>query len=482
MVYKKYIKRNGKIYGPYYYSSRRVNGKVISEYHGPTESSKSFNFLWIVIGTLLVVGFGYFLFNSGGNGNLTGNAVLNLNANYVSGDILDGKLNINLNEGELIPASSSVVFENGGNSYKFNLSDLVESSPIEGEYYVAGSDLSGKGLGYGAISNLENSPNVYFEFEIYGKNNGKSNSNKSVNTEIVFLNETNSSFSNETVILNESTGENINDTSNETPSDNVLGKGNLSLGLTLTGNAISNGDVVVNKISGSVRYGEEYNITLEKGQSAKLISGSVRTDSIQLNDSDLKIRYNSGVIVVETTYVERTSGFGENYISDKTVVLPIDLNKLNLSFSEGELIVKIIDGNKNLVNLRTTLDKNNSFVNETSPVIKLNNTNSTLNSSVQVEIFGSKLTEEEKALLLEKYGENASVNVASSEIKNNRLVVIYEIGDKWFRSTYNSNISEDALYKQMEEDRNKWLRDVAESLRIPNESSRGVNITRNYPI
>ena len=34
MVYKKYIKRNGKLYGPYIYHSRRVNGKVISEYQG----------------------------------------------------------------------------------------------------------------------------------------------------------------------------------------------------------------------------------------------------------------------------------------------------------------------------------------------------------------------------------------------------------------------------------------------------------------
>ena len=34
MAYKKYIKRNGKLYGPYLYHSRRVNGKVISEYQG----------------------------------------------------------------------------------------------------------------------------------------------------------------------------------------------------------------------------------------------------------------------------------------------------------------------------------------------------------------------------------------------------------------------------------------------------------------
>ena len=34
MVYKKYIKKGGKIYGPYIYHSHRVNGKVVSDYRG----------------------------------------------------------------------------------------------------------------------------------------------------------------------------------------------------------------------------------------------------------------------------------------------------------------------------------------------------------------------------------------------------------------------------------------------------------------
>ena len=34
MAYKRYIKRGGKVYGPYIYKSRKENGKVISEYVG----------------------------------------------------------------------------------------------------------------------------------------------------------------------------------------------------------------------------------------------------------------------------------------------------------------------------------------------------------------------------------------------------------------------------------------------------------------
>ena len=39
MAYKRYIKKNGKVYGPYIYHSRKENGKVISEYQGKGRSS-----------------------------------------------------------------------------------------------------------------------------------------------------------------------------------------------------------------------------------------------------------------------------------------------------------------------------------------------------------------------------------------------------------------------------------------------------------
>jgi len=41
MVYKKYIKRGGKTYGPYAYHSKKIGGKVTTEYLGKHEESKS---------------------------------------------------------------------------------------------------------------------------------------------------------------------------------------------------------------------------------------------------------------------------------------------------------------------------------------------------------------------------------------------------------------------------------------------------------
>ena len=76
MVYKKYIKRNGKLYGPYIYESKRVNGKVISEYHGSEEPKKEkgvkinkFNykkiFLFFIGAILLAVLIYFFIFLRG---------------------------------------------------------------------------------------------------------------------------------------------------------------------------------------------------------------------------------------------------------------------------------------------------------------------------------------------------------------------------------------------------------------------------------
>ncbi|HTZ41824.1 MAG TPA: hypothetical protein VMC07_01290, partial [Candidatus Omnitrophota bacterium] len=56
-MYKKYIERDGKKYGPYVYHSRKINGKVISEYHG--KSGKKNHLKHIIISLSI---FAIFLF------------------------------------------------------------------------------------------------------------------------------------------------------------------------------------------------------------------------------------------------------------------------------------------------------------------------------------------------------------------------------------------------------------------------------------
>ena len=56
MVYKKYIKRDGKIYGPYKYHSRKVNGKVITDYLGKDggKTRKNKTLIFVIVGFLLL--------------------------------------------------------------------------------------------------------------------------------------------------------------------------------------------------------------------------------------------------------------------------------------------------------------------------------------------------------------------------------------------------------------------------------------------
>lgn len=71
MVYKRYIKQNGKSFGPYYYSSQRKGKKVVSKYlpeYGEEKSSLfsifalGFVFLFI-ISMFLIIGVDYNQYN-----------------------------------------------------------------------------------------------------------------------------------------------------------------------------------------------------------------------------------------------------------------------------------------------------------------------------------------------------------------------------------------------------------------------------------
>ena len=71
MVYKRYIKRGGKVYGPYVYHSRKVNGKVISEYHGTSKKVdrkkkqkaliNSLKFVGIILFSLFLIYLAFFI-------------------------------------------------------------------------------------------------------------------------------------------------------------------------------------------------------------------------------------------------------------------------------------------------------------------------------------------------------------------------------------------------------------------------------------
>ena len=110
MAYKKYIEKNGKIYGPYVYHSKRVNGKVVSEYRGIKKKEKKIRKkLIITLGTILFlfIIFWVIFFSI----QFSGRVILNIEDAYKEGEYIGGKINLEL-KNNIINLSSSVNFFN----------------------------------------------------------------------------------------------------------------------------------------------------------------------------------------------------------------------------------------------------------------------------------------------------------------------------------------------------------------------------------
>ncbi|MFA5953151.1 MAG: hypothetical protein WC812_01020 [Candidatus Pacearchaeota archaeon] len=168
MAYKKYIKKDGKLYGPYIYSSKRVDGKVVSEYHGIKEKKDFKKFLFIGGGVLILLILIFFLFFF--KSRVSSNVILDLSGSYSSGKISDGVLRLSLKQGELIPDSAKIILENNGSTYEYFLKDLISEESVSGNYYVRGTDISGEGSGYGLVGEEKIYPDVYFRLNVYSEN------------------------------------------------------------------------------------------------------------------------------------------------------------------------------------------------------------------------------------------------------------------------------------------------------------------------
>ncbi len=171
MAYKKYIKKNGKIYGPYIYHSKRVNGKVVSEYRGSKEKSiininktSKRNLALVFAGVFLILFLSlFFIIRSG---DISGNVILNLDSQYQENQSLEGVLSIGLKEGEMIPESSKIIFENANTFYEYDLNQFVSAESMNGDFFIEGEDSLGQGKGYGLIGNQVIYPDVYFQFQV----------------------------------------------------------------------------------------------------------------------------------------------------------------------------------------------------------------------------------------------------------------------------------------------------------------------------
>ena len=464
MAYEKFIKKDGKTYGPYIYHSKRIDGKVVSEYHGSRKIDYK-KFFLLAFGVLLLAIFIYLLgFSDKG---ITGNAILDLNANYQKNQPLEGKLRLSLQEGELIPASSKLVLENNGKTFQYDLMDLIPDEKTSGNFYVAGTQVSGSGEGYGIPGKKKTYPNVYFTLSVLSEQNLPEESSGQLQESTQETPEQQEQTQKTT--QEETSTETSTEPIENTPAPitgNAIARIFGSFGFTATGNAVAEFE---NEVQGEVSADEEYKYTLSEGQRAEIKPRSVKTGSKQLNDNDVELKIEGGEAIVTTSYSEDDSGFGSDYLGTDKKELTIDLSKLNLVFEEGDLKVSIVDQGQELMFLTTTAQEEGEIVAEKiiPETEKSSITNQTEESETNVTFIPPleilELTPEERSVLTNEFG-NFSVEAKEAMLKNGFITIRHELGNYWVEHSYDASLGNETLGLFMEHDKVKWLKDIARAL------------------
>ena len=488
MVYKKYIKRNGKIYGPYIYHSKRIDGKVISEYHGQKKDKRTKKLLLIFLGIAITFFLAYTLIQ--GQSLLTGKAVLEINAEYKENETLKGKINLNLKKGELIPKNSKLIFENNEKNYEFNLEEIISSEIKEGYFFLEGKEITGSGEGYGSLGTKTTYPEINFILNIYKQENNEesTNSENSQKEEVKIEeqetqeNETENNLEEEQINENQEPekvedSEEIEEPENnsETITGNIIRRISRSISnLFLTLNPTGQASLELEKeINGVVSKNNDFIYEFEVGESVELKPLSVEINGEKINDNEIKLNTEENKVTITTEYETKKQGFGKEYIEEEKETISIDLEKLNLSLIEGELKIKIIYEENQILELTTNLENEKNVIQETQEVKtentteEIKNINETVNESKKEEILvkdlKSNLTIEEKAKLLTTFG-NIQIETIKSELINNRIIVVYKIGEYEIEYSYDSSLSNEILELQMQKDRNLWLKDISKTL------------------
>lgn len=489
MVYKKFIKKNGKTYGPYHYHSERVGGKVVSKYLGPKENKN--NFVWTFVGITAAVLLLYFVAVYFNGGSLTGNVVLNANTVLLSDGSLTGEVKVSLKEGELIPANSKVVITNSsGDVREFFLKDVVSEDAVEGDFFIVGKSVSGNGEGYGVYGTKSVYPSVYFTLSVSNletttpgedvSDDETSEGNETIE-EVSESNETiEEEVEDEIVVEEEVVEEGVEESGNSTITGNVISGllnsvSNFFLGFSPTGNVALE---VGQEVSGSVTGDSSYTYTLSEGQTASIVPGSVRTDESQIDDSYVKLSLSGTELTVTTTYSESVEGFGSDYVNNGVgEELIIDLSGLGISTDEGNLEIKVVYEDEILISISDVIEFGNNILTNSTQEL-----NETILDEAIIQEIQFKLSESERQILLDEFG-NSTVDVVKSEIVNGRLIVRYSLVKYWAEFSYDeSDLDDERIELRMSNDRVKWLKDIAKSLSVETSEPEEFEFVGNFSI
>lgn len=361
MVYEKYTKKNGKLYGPYLYENKRVGNKIVTTYMGIPSKKRNYSVLFyagIFLVSALMLGFALYWFL--GSPTPAGKVFLNVEGNYLPGEIINGNLKLDLKQGEMIPADSVVRLSLGEQVREIKLRDLVSENIVSGNFYAEGSELSGEGEGYGVAGTAIIYPEVDFEIRIV-----QTDGTDQEGAEEPSGNESSGEEQNETGEDGES---DEGEDSSQPPEEEENPPAGESL---ITGSVVLEEDEIVH---GTVRAGEDFTYVLEEGQDAEVVSGSVNVDGNEVPDDVVSV-FVSETVRVSTNYSEEREGFGPEYGGDEVLSLNIDLSEFDMNATTDVLTVRVIYENETIIESEENIsvrgnesESNESFgSNESSP-------------------------------------------------------------------------------------------------------------------
>ena len=340
VVHEKFIRRGDKVFGPYLYENKRVDGKVVTSYIGqkPNENKNRklakniFVLLGVVISVVLLV-----VFFKG----FTGNAVLDLKSDYVEGSSIAGTLNLVIKEGELIPKDSQVLVFLGDYRQEFSINELLSDNLATGVFYLEGKNVAGEGEGYGLIGKKKVYTEIDFEVRVFDSGNAIDESN-----------------------VSESVSEESN-VSNEIPEEVQVAESVVESSSeegVITGQVIEENEQI---ISGKVAQGENFEYLLESGQDYEIVSGSLKFNDTKLDDEEIQVVREGDKLIISTDYFYEEEGFGSSYIRSGMKEFSIDLGKLNIPAKEGELNVILSYNNEEIVSASSNIN----LANETKVIV-----------------------------------------------------------------------------------------------------------------
>src|SRR3989338_6171966 len=412
MVYKKYVWKNGRKFGPYYYESYRDGNKIKKRYIGTENKNPLKPYLLLsIIFIAAVLLSSFFIWKSAFTGKVVHEFDDDFNEyNYSYGEDLRGNFQLVLREGELIPKDSKIIISVGNISKEVYFWELSPAQLVSGNYYLSGFNLSGNGEGFGIAGTKTVYPSVDFQLEIYKDNKGSEDKDENEEYSENEENESEQQAENESIENSEPSSENNqsehdnvdeqqeeesdsdeeqedeNEAESEDNEDGSNKEGKVSESL-ITGAAIFDDGEDDNKkdeiINGTASKEKDYLYNLPKKRTAEIVPGSVLFNNQAIGDDKISLEINESLAKVSTNYSVIYSGFGADY-SGENFTLQVNLSRLSLPVIDEIVRIRIEYNNTSLLDFERRVSLNLNITNITLPQ---NITNQTLINETNITII-----------------------------------------------------------------------------------------------